>query len=58
MSETPRGMKKRAAAVPRDINQGEYRRSFTRLKFLCDLVEAFLPDAESGALGESREADP
>jgi hypothetical protein len=51
-------MKKRAAAVPRDINQGEYRRSFTRLKFLCDLVEAFLPDAESGALGESREAEP
>ena len=36
-----------------DTNCGAYRRSFKRLKVLCDLAEAFLPGAESGALGKS-----
>ena len=36
-----------------DVNCGAYRRSFKRLKVLCDLAEAFLPGAESGALGKS-----
>ena len=53
VDETPRAYKRRAAAEPRDINQGEYRRSFRRLRYLCDLAEQFLPYAESGALGVS-----
>ena len=36
-----------------DVNCGAYRRSFKRLKVLCGWAEAFLPGAESGALGKS-----
>ena len=39
VDETPKAYKRRAAAEPRDINQGEYRRSFRRLRYLCDLAE-------------------
>ena len=53
VDETPGAYKRRAAAEPRDVNQGEYRRSFRRLRYLCDLAEQFLPYAESGALGVS-----
>ena len=50
-NETPKNMRKRNNQVPKDINQGEYRRSLKRLKFLCDLVELFLPEAKNGDLG-------
>ena len=50
-SETPQKMAQRAAAVPVDANQGEYRRSPKRLSWLLAKVAAFLPAAESGALG-------
>ncbi|KAH8071958.1 DUF1679-containing protein [Aureococcus anophagefferens] len=53
VDETPKAYKRRAAADPKDVNQGEYRRSFRRLRSLCDLAEQFLPYAESGALGVS-----
>ncbi|KAK7254922.1 hypothetical protein SO694_00137080 [Aureococcus anophagefferens] len=53
VDETPKAYKRRAAADPKDVNQGEYRRSFRRLRYLCDLAEQFLPYAESGALGVS-----
>ena len=55
VNETPKAMRARAKHVPKDPNQGEYRRSFRRLKYLCDLTELFLPLAESGDLGESQE---
>lgn len=51
VEETPYQYRQRQKEV--DVNCGEYRRSFKRLKVLCDLVEAFLPGAESGSLGES-----
>jgi len=50
-NETPQKMAERANAVPVDANQGEYRRSVKRLSWLLQLVVAFLPAAESGALG-------